>query len=479
MKRLLILAMVLSTFLIAVPVSADPGTLYVDDDGVCGGNSPCYTTIQAAINAASPSDTILVYPGTYGKIPICPPGWWCAPGGSYFAPPAVVYKDNLTIQAIDPNPANTVIVNDAAGWSGGYVVYYSTGTAVNPAGPSIWDGTVAPNAVVIIANGVTIEGFTINSTYIGDPGQTWHPNTAGVFVGGLYAGDLQFEGKGGATIKNNTASGWDAIRLWKSPGNTIDGNVLSNIPPTTAPKGAGISVWDGWIEGNPAISSTGTQILGNTITTISGSDGVFFGGVTSTSPWTGVDHSNLYIDGNTINSGGHGVTFWGSFGTNKVMTCNNTVTVPTGYMHVGVWWGTYDGPYGLDTDGDGIPDCNDIEIDIKPGSYPNSINPNSKGVIPVAILGSASFDVTDVDVTSLEFGPNGAAPVHDLTDPDVYAEHLQDVNGDGFVDLVSHYRTQDTGIVAGDTVACLTGGKTTDPLNDTIQGCDTIRTVGK
>src|SRR5437868_14840945 len=29
------------------------GTLYVNPDGVCGGNSPCFTTIQAAINAAS------------------------------------------------------------------------------------------------------------------------------------------------------------------------------------------------------------------------------------------------------------------------------------------------------------------------------------------------------------------------------------------------------------------------------------------
>ena len=39
------------------------------------------------------------------------------------------------------------------------------------------------------------------------------------------------------------------------------------------------------------------------------------------------------------------------------------------------------------------PELMEIEIDIKPGSDRNSINPMSKGVIPVAILGSDEFDV--------------------------------------------------------------------------------------
>jgi hypothetical protein len=96
-------------------------------------------------------------------------------------------------------------------------------------------------------------------------------------------------------------------------------------------------------------------------------------------------------------------------------------------------------------------------IDIKPGSFPNSINTNSNGVVPVGILGSDTFDVTTVDVTTLAFGPAGAAPAHDLSDPAVLADHLQDVNGDGYLDLVSHYHQKDTGLAAGDTIACLTG----------------------
>ncbi len=48
----------------ATLVRAQP-VRYVDQTGICGGQSPCYTTIQAAVNDAQNGDTIIIFPGVY------------------------------------------------------------------------------------------------------------------------------------------------------------------------------------------------------------------------------------------------------------------------------------------------------------------------------------------------------------------------------------------------------------------------------
>src|SRR5262245_11114123 len=76
-----------------------------------------------------------------------------------------------------------------------------------------------------------------------------------------------------------------------------------------------------------------------------------------------------------------------------------------------------------------------VTVDLKPGSVDNPVNPKSRGVVPVAILGSTDFDVSSIDPATVRFGVSGveAAPVH---------SHLEDVNGDGLSDLVFHFATR-------------------------------------
>jgi Concanavalin A-like lectin/glucanases superfamily len=109
-----------------------------------------------------------------------------------------------------------------------------------------------------------------------------------------------------------------------------------------------------------------------------------------------------------------------------------------------------------------------VLIDIKPGSFPNSINPKSKGKIPVAILTTNTFDATTVDPSTVRFGSAGtkAAPVQDA---------LEDVDEDGDSDLILHFNTQDTGIKCGDASATLVGETFG---GQAVRGTDSIKTVG-
>ena len=85
-------------------------------------------------------------------------------------------------------------------------------------------------------------------------------------------------------------------------------------------------------------------------------------------------------------------------------------------------------------------------IDIKPGGCPNPVNINSKGVLPVAILGTDELDVSNIDpetitlegVAPLRYSMEDvAAPVVDGLDCDCTTE-----GPDGYVDLTLKFDTQ-------------------------------------
>jgi probable HAF family extracellular repeat protein len=111
-----------------------------------------------------------------------------------------------------------------------------------------------------------------------------------------------------------------------------------------------------------------------------------------------------------------------------------------------------------------------VEIDIKPGSYPNSINLGSKGTIPVAIFSSETFDATNIDPSTISMADAAVKVKGNGTS----MATSEDVNSDGLLDLVVHVETQGLNLTEGDTEVELIG-QTFDGLE--IRGIDTIRVV--
>lgn len=110
-----------------------------------------------------------------------------------------------------------------------------------------------------------------------------------------------------------------------------------------------------------------------------------------------------------------------------------------------------------------------VQIDIKPGSFPNSINLGNKGNVPVGVFTGTyqaiSFDATTIDSSSLVFA--GA--------PDLgIGKSPQDLDGDGDLDMVFHFATQKLNLTATSTQATLTG-KTTAGIY--FEGSDSVRIV--
>jgi hypothetical protein len=51
--------------LLTLPSIASGTVRHVNPDGLCGGSTPCYSSLQSAIDASSPGDLVLVQPGLY------------------------------------------------------------------------------------------------------------------------------------------------------------------------------------------------------------------------------------------------------------------------------------------------------------------------------------------------------------------------------------------------------------------------------
>lgn len=125
----------------------------------------------------------------------------------------------------------------------------------------------------------------------------------------------------------------------------------------------------------------------------------------------------------------------------------------------------------------------EVIVDVKPGSCPNAWNPASRGVLPLAILGTGDFDVTTVDLASLRV--EGVAPLRstfeDVSAPSLVTGVTSCPGGpDGKMDLVLHVSTValasaiDTSRV--EPIPLRVTGKLLDGVTE-ISGTDLLRSV--
>ena len=200
--------------------SVQAATNYVDGAGVCGGNTPCYTTIQTGINASSSGDTIKVYAGTYAE-------------------------------EIDINKALTLL-GPNAGINPNMGTRLPEAVIVPDFSDPVDSSFNGPQIVTLDADGITFNGFTVDGH---------NPNlTSGVVYNGVdIDGEFGIYGTGNsanpdAIITNNIVRNLGEIGVWIDAGNVgapkdnvskIADNMVDNLLGTY---GQGIRIDDGaWV----------------------------------------------------------------------------------------------------------------------------------------------------------------------------------------------------------------------------------------
>lgn len=97
-----------------------------------------------------------------------------------------------------------------------------------------------------------------------------------------------------------------------------------------------------------------------------------------------------------------------------------------------------------------------VSIDIVPGSSPNPVNMSSKGLVPVAILSTATFDARAVNLGTVTLGDGAGieAPAARQTNGR-YQAKITDINGDGRLDLLVMFESARL-VANGDLTAATT-----------------------
>jgi hypothetical protein len=128
-----------------------------------------------------------------------------------------------------------------------------------------------------------------------------------------------------------------------------------------------------------------------------------------------------------------------------------------------------------------------VELDIKPTSCPNPLNVKSKGVLPVAILGTDEFDVSTVDRTTvkLEGVPAWGGILEDVATPVEPSDDIcecTEEGPDGYMDMTFKFPRQAVidslgEVEDGEMVVLTLKGQTYEGV--AIEGQDCVRIIKK
>jgi hypothetical protein len=270
--------------------SAEPnaGTLYVAPAAQCSGASPCFATIQEAVDAAQAGDTVKVSAGVY-----------TAPG----------------VQVVRITKALTLLGGYAAGdWSN-----------ANPqANASIIDAQNQVGRRGIVAEGtifvpvvVTIDGFTVRNGNNAPPQACG--GICGLFVNAQIRNNTVISNTGGGIHVAGTVSSTYALIERNNVAYTRE-DIFNN-------NGGGIVIEDalGVVQNNTSQFNTGRGLL-----SFKGADTRAFNNLFSNNTSGGITSStsrNLWLDGNTVtNNGSYGFNSQFLFGQpayNGVYTITN------------------------------------------------------------------------------------------------------------------------------------------------------------
>ncbi len=492
MKKLLTIAIMFALLLVSVPAVAAPDTRYVSpgDD------------IQAVIDAASPGDTIVFALGTYSLSS------------------TLAVNKSLTLTSEDPYGATKPVID--GGGTLGTILYIAADDVIldgleiaNGTGDLVYQGgahsgTVVRNCVVrdssgdegiqlkactgclvecnlvydVAEDGISIADGSHNSVIQNNEIYNVGSENAAIYVYDSYdmtvacnyIHDTQaangikiYKNYGGTHIIANNLIVLNAWQGGKRCYDEADGSTINIYKPrvastylvahNTLADNSGVDAC-----GNPTghavyvndydVSGFVTNVDDNILTNHNGYGiRAFFGAVVNYSYNDLWQNALGATDGNPVDGGGN---------ISADPLYNSDYTLGAGSPCIGVASDGSDMGRLFDECGC-APPVIQVAIDIKPGSDPNSINLGSSGVVPVAVLTTDDFDASNVDPASVLFAD--ASPVRWV---------MEDVDADGDVDMLFHFKTQELNLTGDSTEATLTG---TTFDGTPIEGTDTVNIV--